>query len=634
MAVAAGTPEGPAASAPPPLRMSRAAAYLLTALGTVAASWLRLLLDGYIGPEYLLFHPVVVLATLRGGLGPGIFAALSSAALSALWILPLERQGGPMTARQAIGLALFTLVATFLALVAARYRSSLHRIRDLELVRARREADARFGDLADAAPVLIWISGPDGRFTWFNRAWLEFTGRAMAQEVGSGWTEGLHPDDLRAAREAYLGHLARRAPFVLECRLRRHDGEYRWIAATGVPRKDERGAFAGYLGTGVDLTEHKRSEEALRINQARLDLAMGSAQLGLWELDLGTGAVWRTLQHDRIFGYDELQPAWSVGEALRHVVPEDRDVFHRAFEEAFATGRFHYELRIQPAGHPQRWIAADGELFRDAAGAPARMRGVVVDVTERRAMDERAARAERLAAVATLVRGMSHEINSPLASVVANLDYLREQLGAGSTWLAEVRSGGGRPPLAELQDALADAAAGADRVKLIVKDMTTFLPRDRPVERHACPGPALRAALELAAEELRPCAGVAVEVGALPDVPVSREDLVQVLYSLLANAGQATGSAPNQVRVAGALGPPGRVTFTISDTGTGMTPFVLQHVFEPFFTTRGVGRGKGLGLPLCRGVIDSAGGEISIESAPGLGTTVTVTLPVFMGREA
>jgi PAS domain S-box-containing protein len=137
-------------------------------------------------------------------------------------------------------------------------------------------------------------------------------------------------------------------------------------------------------GLAWDIAARVRAEEALRIQQTRLDLAASAGKLGLWDLDLTTNVAWRTPQHDRLFGYDELQPSWGPEDALRHVFPEDRPIFQKAFEEAFVTGHFHYQLRIHPRHQPLRWIEADGEVFRDASGKPVRMLGTVADVTERK----------------------------------------------------------------------------------------------------------------------------------------------------------------------------------------------------------------------------------------------------------
>ncbi len=130
---------------------------------------------------------------------------------------------------------------------------------------ALRESEARFRNIANAAPVMIWMSGTDKLCNFFNTGWLNFTGRMLERELGNGWAEGLHPEDLAACLKHYTESFDARRPFTMEYRLRRHDGEYRWISDTGVPRYDSERNFLGYIGSCVDLTERKRAEvEALR----------------------------------------------------------------------------------------------------------------------------------------------------------------------------------------------------------------------------------------------------------------------------------------------------------------------------------------------------------------------------------
>jgi PAS domain S-box-containing protein len=154
-----------------------------------------------------------------------------------------------------------------LGLVAAIFSNALARKRAQQ---AHRECEERFRLAADAAPVLMWMSGPDKRCTFFNQGWQSFTGRSMEQELGDGWVSGVHPDDLESCVALYSVSFDARAAFEMEYRLRRFDGSYRWIVDFGVPRFESDGTFCGYVGSCVDITERKLSEESLRMLAGRL----------------------------------------------------------------------------------------------------------------------------------------------------------------------------------------------------------------------------------------------------------------------------------------------------------------------------------------------------------------------------
>ena len=117
------------------------------------------------------------------------------------------------------------------------------------------EREKKFRSVADSAPVLIWIADTDKLCTFFNKAWLQYTGRTMEQELGNGWTEGLHPDDLQRCQDLFSAAFDKREAFYMECRLKRHDGKYRWLSNNGVPNFERRGVFEGYIGACMDIHE-------------------------------------------------------------------------------------------------------------------------------------------------------------------------------------------------------------------------------------------------------------------------------------------------------------------------------------------------------------------------------------------
>jgi PAS domain S-box-containing protein len=156
------------------------------------------------------------------------------------------------------------ILLTAVLVTAAAIVFAVHQQRQL------RESEKRFPLLAESAPVLIWVSGIDKGCTYFNPGWLEMTGRRLEDELGNGWTYGVHPDDLSSCMATYVKAFDARRQFTMEYRLRRHDGEYRWVLDTGVPRYGADRHFVGYVGSCIDITDRRRVEERLREVGGRL----------------------------------------------------------------------------------------------------------------------------------------------------------------------------------------------------------------------------------------------------------------------------------------------------------------------------------------------------------------------------
>ena len=171
-----------------------------------------------------------------------------------------------------------------------KYLEAIHSCGELQVVVARLDRAATAQEvqqpsalhepphaIADQAPVMIWVAGPDGRRLYFNKRWLQFSGRAAEQEAGWGWMEGVHPDDRALCRETNRANFAERREFRTEYRRRRYDGEYRWILDIAVPRNSQRGEFAGFVGSCIDVTDHRNLEESLR--QKTEELTRSNADL-------------------------------------------------------------------------------------------------------------------------------------------------------------------------------------------------------------------------------------------------------------------------------------------------------------------------------------------------------------------
>ncbi len=242
---------------------------------------------------------------------------------------------------------------------------------------------------------------------------------------------------------------------------------------------------------------------------------------------------------------------------------------------------------------------------------------MIEDVTDRKRLEAQLMLADRMASVGTLAAGVAHEINNPLAFVLANVEFA----------LAELRAAAVEP--LEVLRALGEARDGGLRVREIVRDLKAFSRADAEGSERIDLRRVLQSALGLAQNEIRHRARLEVDVGDIPCVMGSEHRLGQVFLNLLINAAQSIPegrATDNEIRATTATAPDGRALVVISDTGGGISPEVLPRIFDPFFTTKPVGVGTGLGLSICHGIVSGLGGEILVESTVGRGTTFKVLL--------
>ena len=261
---------------------------------------------------------------------------------------------------------------------------------------ALQESEERFRLTIDEAPIGMALVALDGRFVRVNRALCEIVGYSSDELTGLTFQAITHPDDLDADL-ALAGQLARgEIPrYQLGKRYIRKDGTIVDIQLSASILRSREGAPLYYIVQIEDITERKRAEAALKDSERRLTLALDSAQMGMWDLDLLTDTSVRSLRHDQIFGYSSPVPTWGAAIFMTHVVPEDREVAKRAFEKAFASDNFDMECRILWADESIHWISAKGRVYRNPKGDPVRMMGTVLDITEHKRAEEALQRSER-----------------------------------------------------------------------------------------------------------------------------------------------------------------------------------------------------------------------------------------------
>jgi len=262
----------------------------------------------------------------------------------------------------------------------------------------------------------------------------------------------------------------------------------------------------------------------------------------------------------------------------------------------------------------------------------------VRDLTERRRTEEQLIFAGRMAAVGTLAAGVAHEINNPLAYIVANIDFTRRELSIAVPGAA-ARPGGAAAPglpaglsdnLAEILEALDEARQGAERVRNIVRDLKVFGRGNEEARGPVVLRRVLDSSINIAWSEIRHRARLVKDYGEEPLIDGNESRLGQVFLNLLLNAAQAIGEGEadrNEIRVSTRTDRAGRAVVEVRDSGLGIPPEILARIFDPFFTTKPEGVGTGLGLWICKGILGGLGGEISVESELGRGSTFRVTLP-------
>ncbi|HXH82260.1 MAG TPA: PAS domain S-box protein, partial [Candidatus Tectomicrobia bacterium] len=555
-----------------------------------------------------------------------------------------------------------------------------HDISDRRAAESRQaETEARFRVLADAAPVMMWMSGIDAKRVFFNRGWLDYTGRTPEQELGDGWLVGVLPDDLARTVEAYRRAFDAREPFRMEYRLRRADGAHRWILDQGVPLVAPDGGFTGYVGACIDIHDRRVSEdERARLldeaTEAR-DEAQRSAEL-IRRLQRVTDAALAQLPFDDLLhellvrvrdivrtdtaAVLLLEPGgqWLVARAAAGLEDEVTQLVRIPIGAGFA-GRIAAEARpvviddIDHANLINPILKQKG--IRSLLGVPLMVEGRVIGVLHVGALTARrftAADAELLQLVADRValaiehtrvheaerraRAEAEAANRAKDDFLATLSHeLRTPLNAILGWARMLREGKLDPPqTARALEVIERNALAQTQLISDLLDVSRIITGRVRLDVQSVDLPAV---VDAAVDAVRPAAeakDITVQVDLEPGLGTVQGDparLQQVLWNLVSNGVKFTGRG-GVVTVHGARRG-SMVELVVRDTGVGIRPEVLPHVFDRFLqadstTTRTHG-GLGLGLAIVRHLVELHGGTVHAASdGEGQGATFTVRLPL------
>ena len=500
--------------------------------------------------------------------------------------------------------------------------------------RSLRASETRFRSFVEATAQVVWRADASGAVLELSRAWSTFTGQTPEEVAGWGWTEAVHPEDLTRVTEEWAVYLLSQEPHTREYRVRRHDGTYHWFTTRAAPVFDERGAFVEWVGTCQNVEEQRRAEEALRVSEERLRLALEVVRMGTWDYDIRTGTVVRSARTQALLGVPDGTFEGSPSQPYPLLVEEDRErvraAMATALEEARAGDGLNAEFRLRDPDGNVRTLRSTGRVCLDDKGVPVRMVGVLLDVTDQKeyeaalieakeAAEAARAEAEEVARLkSTLLDNMSHEIRTPLTSILGFAEVLAAEVEGEHQGFAHRIEQNGHRLLDTLNAVLDFAQIEAGRYPLALAELDL--------------GAAVRdaAMLILCQAEAK---GLTLQCR-LPDEPVKAladsNAFNRIVTNLVSNAIKFTdeGSVTVSVRAT----PEGVAEVCVEDTGVGIAMEFLPRLFSEFRQeSEGDARsfeGNGLGLSISKRLVEMMGGTITVKSAKGVGSTFTVQIPI------
>ncbi len=498
-----------------------------------------------------------------------------------------------------------------------------------------RNSEARLQAIFKYAPIAIALVDLEGRPLVSNPVFERMMGYRSGEMEGLSFKDFTHPDDLAREEPLYEALLeGRREWYQVEKRNVRSDGQEIWINTYIASIMDESNKPAYFVAIGENITDRKKAEEALRRSEHDLLEAQRITHIGSWVWDPAEDAVSWSEEMLKIFGMDATNSVTGLATVLDRIHRDDVDRVEHAIKESLEeTGRYEAEFRVLLPSGEERFVHGVGTVDFDEKGEPLLMKGTGHDITdrvlaerERRALQAQLDQAQKMEAIGTLAGGIAHEFNNILSIVLGNTELALDDLpdwNPAHGFLLEAKQASlrGKDVTRQLLSFGRKSIQQKEPVRIgqIIQESIRFLRASIPAN--------IRFSQNIA-ETSRP-------------VLADQTQIHQLLINLCNNAAQAMEdgggklgirledvSVPEREFFSDQILEPGEyVRLTVSDTGCGIPKDVLERVFHPFYTTKAVDEGSGLGLSVVHGIVKDTNGFIRIESEPAKGTTVCCYFP-------